>query len=98
MHDEAITLQVTIAAAPVSVAAAVVSSAVVVALASPAAPSVAVAVQTAPQSVAVAVAEAPAGPPGATATPVVLTLAAYLALTAPEQVDPTKWYVIPKAT
>lgn len=33
--------------------------------------------------------------PAGTATPIVLTLAAYLALTVPEQTDPTKWYVIP---
>lgn len=38
------------------------------------------------------------GADGTSVTPVVLTLAAYLALTAPEQVDATKWYVIPKAT
>ena len=38
------------------------------------------------------------GEDAATATPVVLTLAAYLALSVPEQTDPTKWYVIPKAT
>lgn len=35
--------------------------------------------------------------PGASVTPVILTLAAYLALTAPEQLDPTRWYVIPKS-
>ena len=32
---------------------------------------------------------------GTSVTPVILTLAAYLALSAPEQLDATKWYVIP---
>ncbi len=53
----------------------------------------------APAPVAVSVSNALPGAPGApgtSVTPVVLTLAAYLALSAPEQVDASKFYVIPK--
>lgn len=49
----------------------------------------------APAPVAVEVGNALPGAAGTSVTPVVLTLAAYLALTAPQQLDPTKWYVIP---
>lgn len=50
---------------------------------------------SAPAPVAVAVSNALPGAAGTSATPIVLTLAAYLALTAPQQLDATKWYVIP---
>jgi len=46
-------------------------------------------------AVEVTVTHALPGAPGTSVTPVVLTLAAYLALTVPQQTDPTKFYVIP---
>jgi len=78
---------------PVAVAATVQNSSVQVAAAAP--HSVALAAVLQPQSVTVEVVEAQPGVSGTSVTPVILTLAAYLALSAPEQLDPTKWYVIP---
>lgn len=89
-----VAVQATGAAPGVTVAAA--QSPQTVAVAAAQTPqTVAVAVISSPAVVEVAVTEAQPGATGTSVTPVVLTLAAYLALTAPQQLDVAKWYVIP---
>ena len=82
------------AATPVTVDMAA-SASVSVAVSMVAAPAIVLPVTLNPAAVTVAYQEARDGANGTSVTPVVLTLSAYLALSAPEQVDPTKWYVIP---
>jgi hypothetical protein len=84
--DDEITVQITLTASAVMVAAQTSPQAV------------AVAVEATPQPVSVQVTQgAPGepGPPGANAESVILNLAAYLALTPEQQMDGT-WYLIPK--
>lgn len=90
-----VTVAVTESAAPVAVAITESAAPVAVAVTEAAAP-VAVAVTPPAESpVTVNVTEGPPGPAGANAEIVVLTLAAYLALSPAQQMDGT-WYVIPK--
>lgn len=91
---QTVAVQATVGTPGVTVAAAQTPQTVVVA-AAPTPQTVATTVISSPVAVAVAVTEAQPGAAGTSFTPVVLTLAAYLALTAPQQLDATKWYVIP---
>lgn len=104
--SDSYTLTVALSSSPVTVAVQAAGDAYQLAVALSSSP-VTVAVQAARDAYQLAVADGYAGTRAEWLaslqgedgpTPVVITLAAYLALTAPQQVDPTKWYVIPKAT
>jgi hypothetical protein len=92
-------VQMVVSSEPVNVAVSTAPGTLAITVALPAAQPVSVAAEMITQSVIVEVGQgspgAP-GPPGANAEIVVLSLAAYLALSPAAQMNGT-WYVIPKA-